>query len=498
MGLFSRKGSKASMDDTKSNASNRASMASSFNGSTRNGILPKRSSAQSTAQLPKPPDPNIDPVAYLRSIHAVRERTKIIFEKAKRNQLNHFTVDLSKFPDTAAYVVSIIKRDFAPDYPSIPPHGRWQHFDVGGRPRVDNLLSSWHSAMPKEERTRRLIDLFLVSVLLDAGAGTKWSYKSKENGRVYTRSEGLAVASLEMFKDGLFSGDASQPHRVDAEGLQKLTVESLAKGLQVSDHNPMSGIDGRAGLLIRLSDALRGNTELFGHEARPGNMLDYLLSRPTSQLGTESMVSVTTLWYVLMEGLSPIWPATRSKIQGVSLGDAWPCSSMPPASSGSEWENIVPFHKLTQWLAYSLMVPMTKVMGIQFTGVELMTGLPEYRNGGLLIDTGLLNLKKEETVRGIDAYNANAKKIGQKGMEVVPMFTPDDDVVVEWRAVTVGFLDELLIEVNRLLGLRGADCLSLAQMLEAGTWKGGRELAEVSRPNTKAPPIMIDSDGTVF
>jgi hypothetical protein len=45
-----------------------------------------------------------------------------------------------------------------------------------------------------------MIDLFLVSVLLDAGAGTQWSYKSTENGRVYRRSEGIAVATLEMFK----------------------------------------------------------------------------------------------------------------------------------------------------------------------------------------------------------------------------------------------------------------------------------------------------------
>ena len=94
------------------------------------------------------------------------------------------------------------QRDYAPDYASIPPHGRWQHFDVGGRPRIDQLMASWPSTVDNQERTRRLLDLFLVSVLLDAGAGTKWQYKSKESGRIYRRSEGLAVASLEMFKAG--------------------------------------------------------------------------------------------------------------------------------------------------------------------------------------------------------------------------------------------------------------------------------------------------------
>ncbi len=131
------------------------------------------------------------------------------------------------------------------------------------------------------------------------------------------------------------------------------------------------------------------------------------------------------------------------------------------------------------------------------------------------MDTGFLTLKEKDRQRGIEAYMRNAMVKGQPNMEVVPLFTADDDVIVEWRAVTVGLLDDLLPEVNRQLGLQGADKLSLAQMLEAGSWKvrirdircrggvadnlqGGRELAEVSRPNTKEPPIMILSDGTVF
>ncbi|GAB1195688.1 hypothetical protein APSETT444_004951 [Aspergillus pseudonomiae] len=144
------------------------------------------------------------------------------------------------------------------------------------------------------------------------------------------------------------------------------------------------------------------------------------------------------------------------------------------------------------------MVPMSKLMKIHFAGSELLTGLPEYRNGGLLIDMGLLTLKEADCERGIAAFKENAQIKGQPNMEVVPLFSTDDDVVVEWRAVTVGFLDELLVAVNSQLGLVGEDQLTLAQMLEAGSWKGGREIAEVSRPNTKEPPIMIRSDGTVF
>lgn len=376
-------------------------------------------------------------------------------------------------------------------------------------------MATWPSSLDAQERTRRLIDLFLVSVLLDAGAGTKWQYKSKESGKVYKRSEGLAVASLEMFKTGLFSSNAEQPYQVDSDALKKLTPEKMAKGLQVTEENPIDGLEGRTHLLVRLSDALQ-NQEIFGPDHRPGNMLDYLISHPSTTASSVPVIPLPTLWDTLMNGLSTIWPATRTQIDGVPIGDAWPCSSMP-SHPNQPWESIVPFHKLTQWLTYSLMVPMQKLANVHFVGTELMTGLPEYRNGGLLVDTGLLTLKEADAIRGLEQYQMNATRQGQPKMEVVPLFTADDDVIVEWRALTVGFLDELLVEVNTLLGLKGDDKLSLAQMLEAGTWKvcgslpailtlthtnmllqGGREIAEVSRPNTKEPPIMILSDGTVF
>ena len=77
------------------------------------------------------------------------------------------------------------------------------------------MLNSWPSKVDIQEQTRRLIDLFVVSVLLDAGAGTKWKYKSKDNGRFYRRSEGLAVASLDMFRSGMFSSNSEQPEQVD-------------------------------------------------------------------------------------------------------------------------------------------------------------------------------------------------------------------------------------------------------------------------------------------
>lgn len=171
-----------------------------------------------------------------------------------------------------------------------------------------------------------------------------------------------------------------------------------------------------------------------------------------------------------MDGLYPVWPSTRTQIDGRSLGDAWPCQAMP-SHPICLWENIVPFHKLSQWLTYSIMVPMQRLLNIQFAGIELMTGLPEYRNGGLLVDLGLLELKPVDMKRGLAQYRQNSEIEGQPSVEVVPLFRPDDDVIVEWRAVTVGMLDDLLTEVNKQLRLNGSGKLNLAQMLEAGSWK---------------------------
>lgn len=232
------------------------------------------------------------------------------------------------------------------------------------------------------------------------------------------------------------------------------------------------------------------------------------------------IVAITTLWNVLMDGLAPIWPPSRTAINGIPLGDAWPCSAMPqpsrhsstgstssqsgalspfPPSSTAAWESILPFHKLTQWLCYSLMQPLQSLLRVHFAGAELLTGLPEYRNGGLFIDTGVLTLKPADAERGLRNYAAYCDRTGVHGVEVAPMFEPSDDVVVEWRGATVGLLDMLLVEVNKHLApeLAGNE-LTLAQLLEAGSWKGGREIAEVSRPNTREAPILIDSDGTLF
>jgi hypothetical protein len=217
-------------------------------------------------------------------------------------------------------------------------------------------------------------------------------------------------------------------------------------------------------------------------------LVDFILehdSTITSDKG-EYSVDIDVLWEVVMKGFSGIWPSSRTNVEGTSVGDAWPCDAINGLEEGKETHGLVVFHKLSQWLTYSLMVCSSLLtsqeplglIGITFTGTKKMTGLAEYRNGGLFVDYGVLVLKNVE-----------------KG--VVPRFQVWDHAVVEWRALTVALLDETGKRVRERLGVTEAE-LPLVKILEAGTWKAGREIAAVKRPETRGPPIEIISDGTVF
>ncbi|KAI9222875.1 hypothetical protein BC828DRAFT_410622 [Blastocladiella britannica] len=134
--------------------------------------------------------------------------------------------------------------------------------------------------------------------------------------------------------------------------------------------------------------------------------------------------------------------------------------------------------------------PLTRVLGWHVKGKELLTGLAEYRNGGLFVDLGVLTLTP--------AALARATISGQEGdVERVPLFTPDDVAVVEWRALTVALLDRVGDLVRERVCMSASE-LELAKVLEGGTWKAGREIAAKLRPVTKGPPINLISDGTVF
>lgn len=409
--------------------------------------------------------PDIQAARSLLSAAAVRERSHQLLKAGLEGRLQHFAVDLGRLDACADEVVKTIREA----YPAleIPFHARWRHFSAGGFDRWDAVMhgAPWTSAA---EMARSAFDLAIVSVLLDAGAGPQWRYEEGRTGETYVRSEGLAVASFDMFVSGAFSSRPEDPFRVDADVLMTLTAEDLAAGFQVSPDNPLVGLEGRASLLNRLGRVVATNPDIFGQvdDPRPGGLFDVIAAT-----AEDDAIKATSILEALLTYLGPIWPG-RITLGGIDLGDTWrhPLVEAPDATNG-----LIPFHKLSQWLSYSLIEPL-EWAGYTVTDVDGLTGLPEYRNGGLFLDTGVIALKNPE-----DAGRAHAV---------------DSPLVVEWRALTVALLDRIADPIRARLGFAAED-FPLAKALEGGTWATGRRLAKEKRGDG-SPPLSVISDGTVF
>jgi hypothetical protein len=400
------------------------------------------------------------PAAALLSTAAVRARCANIAAAVAAGHSRSFVLDRQRLPVAAARVADVTRRR----YPNlaIPYHSRWRHFESGGVDRRGELERALAGRSPVEQARAR-IDLAVVSVLLDAGAGPSWAYVEAPTGQRFARSEGLGVASFRAFMAGAFSAQSADPLRVDAAALAGVDAVQLAALFQATPANPLVGLEGRAALLRRLGDALVAERATFGTLARPGALYDTL-----TDAGTRPSVGAAAILRALLDGLGRIW-LTPSQLEGIALGDTW---RHPHAGGAGPTAGWVPFHKLSQWLAYSLFEPF-EWAGAAVTGRDDLTGLPEYRNGGLLLDTGVLALRH--------------------AADAVQTWDVDSELVVEWRALTVVLLDALAPLVRARLA---APDLPLACILEGGTWAAGRELAAELRAG--APPLAIRSDGTVF
>lgn len=416
--------------------------------------------------------------SLLRTTNSIRTRAQALLAQARSGGSRHFRV-FDPALHEAALLVAEVTRTRYPDY-AIPFHSRWRHFEAGGvdrRALLDERLGDVSPAV----RARAQIDLALVSVLLDAGAGPDWKYVEPASGQTFTRSEGLGVASFHAFTAGMFSSDPANPLQADAAGLRGLITDRLAQAFQVRDNNPLVGVDGRATLLRRLGEVLADQPATFGphgQHCRPGGMFDLLAGSSGSV--TTAEVSAHAILSTLLDGLSGIWPAQNTVASperpgrasdATPLGDCWRHADVRGPGLTDGW---MPFHKLSQWLTYSLLEPFDWA-GVKITGLGALTGLPEYRNGGLLIDIGILRPVEPDAL---------ARR-----------YTAGDEFIVEWRALTVALLDELAPLVRAQLGAT-EDAMPLACVLEGGTWAAGRVLASRLRGGT--PPLNIESDGTIF
>jgi hypothetical protein len=408
-----------------------------------------------SAQLaPTGSAPSVSTAEYLLSAAAVRERCAIVLAAAERGETQHFRLDAGRLDEAVERVIVVTRRRF-PDL-QVPLHSRWRHFDVGGIDRARLIAPGADPA----ERARARLDLAIVSVLLDAGAGRGWAYREPETGLFLGRSEGLAVASLRAMQGGLFSADPARPWRADAAALATLTAERLGQAFQHRPGNPLLGIESRALLLRRLGEVALAAPELFDHPARLGHLYDHWLPRRDGLPAPDMLRPV-------LHALGPIWPG-RLSFDGVPLGDCGRHGAVPG-------DGIVPFHKLSQWLVYSLIEPL-EWAGLTITDIDGLTGLAEYRNGGLFLDCGVIMPRRDDLLtRPLDPFS---------------------EPIVEWRALTVALLDRLAAGVRAGLG-KSAFEFPLAMVLEGGSWAAGREIAAERRPDGSAP-LAIVSDGTLF
>ncbi len=397
---------------------------------------------------------------------AVRERSHELLRLGLAGQLEEWTVEPDRLPAAADLVAEVVRAN----YPSldIPFHARWRHFAVGGRDRW-GLLQRKARFPDAAAAARAAFDLVILSVLLDAGAGPDWRYREAATGAVLARSEGLAVASLDGFAAGGFAADGASP-RADAARLARLTAAELAGMMQAGPGNPLVGLEGRAALLRRLGETVAAAPRIFARRdgPRPGGLFDLLAEEAAAAGG---VLPARSILVALLRHLGPIWPG-RESLAGVNLGDCW---RHPGIRRADATAGLIPFHKLSQWLAYSLIEPLEEA-GIRVDGVDALTGLPEYRNGGLFMDMGVIRLQDPDAATRPHAVGSR--------------------LVVEWRALTVALLDRIAPLVRERLGL-APDAMPLAKVLEGGSWAAGRRLARERRADG-GPPLLVVSDGTVF
>lgn len=402
-------------------------------------------------------------LSYLRDPSSIRAESSRIFERVLENQSDFFELNLSKLTDCSNYMIAMMEEN----YPSgnIPFHSRWRHFDIEGRSQIESLKSDPHFPSDKKAQSRLFIELVIVSVLLDAGAGNRWVYHLKDHEKTLARSEGLAIASLEMYKEGLFSNTDS-PFSVNVQKLTSLTLNEMKTAFQVSTQNPMEGLEGRVNLLKTLAKVMEGTPAIFSENPKLGLFFDAILDKTQT---TDGYIDVSKLFALVLETFSPIWPG-RIQLENQTLGDVWHYGPFDTTDN-----SLIPFHKLSQWLTYSLLEPLIWY-GLKIENLDKLTGLPEYRNGGFFIDMGVIKIKDKALIH--------------------TPYPPHHDAIIEWRALTICLLDKLWDMI-----LKEKQCskeaLPLVTLLQAGTWIAGRKLAYLKRQDG-APPIQIISDGTVF
>lgn len=413
-----------------------------------------------------------DAVRHLRLPSTIRERCAHIANAVAAGRSSQLALDRSRLGDLARRVAGLIQERHPG--PTVPLHSCWRLLEAGGVDRTARLAQCLAGLDPAEAARVR-IDLAVVCVLIDGPAGLEWQYRDPAGGRRIGRAEGLAAAVFDAFLTGRFSSDPEQPLRADARALAHLHVGALGELLQVRPDNPLVGLEGRLRLLHRLAAVLQRRPDVFGEPARPGALLDLLghvqLRGPDGrpQRLPVQRLRAAVMLRTLLKAFGGIWPG-GAPIGGKTMGDVW---AHPLAGGSGPSAGRVPFHTYSQWLALSLVEPLA-AGGIEVDALDELTGLAGLRHGGLFLDAGVIVPREPN-------FGQAPHMAGDAG-------------IVEWRALSVVLLDDLLRAVRA--ELRRPE-LSMAGLLEGGVVAAGRALAAERRPGGP-PPLRVSGVGTLL
>ena len=169
------------------------------------------------------------------------------------------------------------------------------------------------------------------------------------------------------------------PLRADAAGLRAVTAEALAEAFQVGADNPLVGLDGRVTLLRRLGDTLAQQPDVFGALGRPGALFDLLCADAQGGITAHAvLVRCSTRCPKSGQRRTACPTAPRSATAGASRRRV----AKAQATAGCRFTSCRNGSAIRCW-------SRSNGPGVAVTGLDALTGLPEYRNGGLLLDSGV-------------------------------------------------------------------------------------------------------------
>ncbi len=280
-------------------------------------------------------------------------------------RLPNFRVDLGRLDDTAQLVIDTTRAA----YPSldVPFHSRWRHFDIDGFDYWNELDQAMAWPSPAE-KARTAFDLAIVSVLLDAGAGPELAISLSGERRDDRPLRGPGARKPVMFRDCEFSMWPSYPlagRRIGAGRSHRGEARSRLPGV---------GRQSAARRRRAAPTCCGGSAAPWPRRRRfsaattrraPAGLFDHLAA-----LAENKRIAAPVILSELLTHLGPIWPS-RLSLGGVALGDCWRHSAL---KTDDETDGLVPLHKLSQWLAYSLIEPL-QWAGIEVTDIDGLTGL---------------------------------------------------------------------------------------------------------------------------